>query len=204
MPNIESRPLAPSRARRLLTFCLIVCALFVVTDRTAFAASETDGVSAATVKAAQEKLGVEADGVIGPLTRDALRDFQRDEDLKVTGRLDARTRSALGLNARQASNSDSTGGGAAAGEAPSEPAGSSSIPASLRATLDKIAECESGGDPQAVSADGTYRGKYQFDRSTWRSMGGKGDPAAAPEREQDRRAAKLYKRAGSSPWPNCA
>ncbi len=65
-------------------------------------------------------------------------------------------------------------------------------------------ECESGGDPKAISADGQYRGKYQFDRETWRSVGGRGDPAAAPEREQDRRAARLLARDGTKPWPNCA
>jgi Transglycosylase-like domain len=71
------------------------------------------------------------------------------------------------------------------------------------ATLSAIAACESGGDPTAVSADGAYHGKYQFDYGTWASVGGSGDPAAAPEAEQDYRAALLYVRAGSSPWPTC-
>lgn len=70
-------------------------------------------------------------------------------------------------------------------------------------TLESIAACESGGDPTAVSADGSYRGKYQFDMGTWASVGGSGDPAAAPEAEQDYRAALLYSQAGSSPWPVC-
>ncbi len=70
-------------------------------------------------------------------------------------------------------------------------------------TLEAIASCESGGDPTAVSSDGTYRGKYQFDYGTWESMGGSGDPAAAPEAEQDYRAALLYAQSGSSPWPVC-
>lgn len=70
-------------------------------------------------------------------------------------------------------------------------------------TLDAIGACESGGDPGAVSSDGTYRGKYQFDYGTWESVGGSGDPAVAPEREQDYRAALLYSQAGSSPWPVC-
>jgi transglycosylase-like protein len=73
-----------------------------------------------------------------------------------------------------------------------------------QSTLDAIGECESGGDPNAVSAGGTYRGKYQFDYGTWESVGGDGDPAAASESEQDYRAALLYSRSGSSPWPNCA
>jgi transglycosylase-like protein len=71
------------------------------------------------------------------------------------------------------------------------------------ATLSGIASCESGSDPTAVSADGAYQGKYQFDAGTWASVGGSGDPAAAPEAEQDYRAALLYARGGSSPWPSC-
>jgi soluble lytic murein transglycosylase-like protein len=70
-------------------------------------------------------------------------------------------------------------------------------------TLDAIGACESGGDPTAVSSDGAYRGKYQFDYGTWESMGGSGDPAAASESEQDYRAALLYAASGSSPWPVC-
>jgi hypothetical protein len=72
-----------------------------------------------------------------------------------------------------------------------------------QATLESIAACESGGVPTAVSADGTYRGKYQFDTGSWASVGGSGDPAAAPEAEQDMRAAMLYSQSGSSPWPIC-
>ena len=70
-------------------------------------------------------------------------------------------------------------------------------------TLESIGACESGSDPTAVSSDGSYRGKYQFDYGTWKSVGGSGDPAAAPEAEQDYRAALLYSRSGSSPWPVC-
>ncbi len=69
--------------------------------------------------------------------------------------------------------------------------------------LSSIASCESGGDPRAISSGGTYRGKYQFDYGTWRSVGGVGDPAAASEAEQDRRAATLYAQRGSAPWPVC-
>jgi hypothetical protein len=73
------------------------------------------------------------------------------------------------------------------------------IPAALR----RIAECESGGNPRAVSPGGRYRGKYQFSRATWRHLGGTGDPADAPESVQDRIALKLFKKSGSAPWPNC-
>ena len=70
-------------------------------------------------------------------------------------------------------------------------------------TLDAIGACESGGDPTAVSSDGTYRGKYQFDEQTWESVGGTGDPAAASSAEQDARAAQLYAQRGASAWPVC-
>ena len=72
-----------------------------------------------------------------------------------------------------------------------------------QSTLDAIGACESGGDPAAVDASGTYYGKYQFDLGTWASMGGSGSPADASEAEQDYRASLLYSRAGSSPWPVC-
>ena len=78
-------------------------------------------------------------------------------------------------------------------------AGGVAVPPALQA----IAACESGGNPRAIGGGGAYRGKYQFDYGTWASVGGSGDPAAAPEAEQDRRAALLYARAGSSPWPSC-
>jgi hypothetical protein len=69
--------------------------------------------------------------------------------------------------------------------------------------LESIARCESHDDPRAISADGTYRGKYQFSFSTWASVGGEGDPAAASETEQDRRAAILYRTGGAGHWPVC-
>jgi hypothetical protein len=71
------------------------------------------------------------------------------------------------------------------------------------AVLASIAACESGGDPHAIGGGGLYRGKYQFDQSTWASVGGKGDPAAASGAEQDRRAAILYAREGTAAWPVC-
>jgi hypothetical protein len=70
-------------------------------------------------------------------------------------------------------------------------------------TLEAIAACESGGDPEAVSPDGTYMGLFQFDQGTWESVGGTGLPTEAPAAEQEYRAALLYSEAGSSPWPIC-
>jgi len=69
-------------------------------------------------------------------------------------------------------------------------------------TLEAIAACESGGNPGADTGNGFY-GKYQFTLSTWASVGGSGNPAAAGEAEQNRRAALLYAREGAAPWPVC-
>ncbi len=135
------------------------------------------GVSVAAV---QQALGITADGVFGPQTRRAVKRFQRANGLTVDGIVGPQTLAALGLRSRDSSAAGSTS-----------------------ATLQRIAQCESGGDPTAVSADGRYRGKYQFSRATWRAMGGTGDPAKAPEAEQDRLAAALLAERGTAPWPVC-
>jgi peptidoglycan hydrolase-like protein with peptidoglycan-binding domain len=135
------------------------------------------------VAAVQRALGIPADGVVGPQTRRAIRSFQRAHGLVVDGVVGSQTLAALGLSSGAPKAQGSSGGSA---------------------VLARIAECESGGDPTIVSPDGRYRGKYQFSRATWRAMGGSGDPAQAPEAEQDRLAAALLAARGTSPWPNCA
>jgi len=88
--------------------------------------------------------------------------------------------------------------------APEQSAGSSTGSGGApNAQLQAIAACESGGDPSAVGGGGAYRGKYQFDQQTWASVGGSGDPAAAPEAEQDKRAAQLLAQNGAGQWPVC-
>jgi soluble lytic murein transglycosylase-like protein len=71
------------------------------------------------------------------------------------------------------------------------------------AVLRRIAQCESGGNPGAVSPSGQYRGLLQFDYQTWQSVGGTGDPAAASAAEQYSRGAMLYARTGPRSWPVC-
>jgi|688.fasta_scaffold374310_2 hypothetical protein len=71
------------------------------------------------------------------------------------------------------------------------------------AQLEQIASCESGGDPEIISSNGLYHGKYQFHPDTWESVGGKGLPSDAPEVEQDYRAALLLDRSGPGQWPVC-
>jgi peptidoglycan hydrolase-like protein with peptidoglycan-binding domain len=143
-----------------------------------------------TVRALQQKLGVSVDGVYGPRTRAAVKRFQRAHGLSADGVAGPQTLAALGVGtAPKAKGADDSSAAAPDGDA--------------AATLQRIAQCESGGNPSAVSADGTYRGKYQFDRETWRAMGGSGDPADAPEAEQDRIAAALLAQRGTAPWPVC-
>lgn len=66
-----------------------------------------------------------------------------------------------------------------------------------------LADCESGGNPQSVSANGQYYGLYQFSLSTWDGVGGSGSPAGASAGEQTYRAQLLYQRSGRSAWPVC-
>ena len=69
--------------------------------------------------------------------------------------------------------------------------------------LRSIAACESHNNPRAVGGGGVYRGLYQFSFSTWRVVGGYGDPAAAPRSEQTWRAWLLLSRHGSGHWLVC-
>lgn len=68
---------------------------------------------------------------------------------------------------------------------------------------EKLRFCESTHNYRAISPTGKYRGAYQFDFATWQTVGGTGDPAAAPPAEQDARARELYARRGHEPWPEC-
>src|SRR6185503_2547595 len=145
------------------------------------------GDRGAAVRSIQRQLGLTADGVFGPMTERAGRRFQRRHDLVPDGIVGPLTRGALGLQPFSARSVRRT----------------STRTVRIPAVLRQIAECESGGNPRAISPGGTYRGKYQFSRSTWRNLGGTGDPADAPEWVQDKLALKLYRMNGTAPWPNC-
>ena len=121
------------------------------------------------------------------MTERAVKRFQSRHDLVPDGIVGPLTRGALGLQPFSSRSVRRTSGR------------SFELPRILR----RIAECESGGNPRAVSPGGQYRGKYQFSRETWRALGGTGDPADAPEWKQDRLALKLYRQSGTAPWPNC-
>jgi hypothetical protein len=143
-------------------------------------------LSAATIAAAQKALDVDADGVVGPRTRAATKRFQRKNGLTPDGVIGPQTLNALGIE-----DIEVDGDRIRAVADTADP------------VLERIAACESAGDPTAVSASGRYRGKYQFSMQTWSQMGGEGDPAQASEAEQDRMAARLLRQKGTSPWPVC-
>ena len=67
-----------------------------------------------------------------------------------------------------------------------------------------LRQCESGGNPGAVSPNGLYYGLYQFSLPTWRSMGGSGLPTQASAAEQTQRAKALQARSGWGQWPACS
>jgi hypothetical protein len=69
-------------------------------------------------------------------------------------------------------------------------------------------ESANSGGYRAVSASGTYRGAYQFSRSTWDNTARHAgrldlvgvDPAAAAPHDQDQLALHLYRWQGAAPW----
>jgi Transglycosylase-like domain/Putative peptidoglycan binding domain len=173
--------------RPLLACVLVALVLCCAATATASEPAAGRGDRGPAVVKIQQALGVPADGVFGPQTERAVKRFQRRRGLTVDGVVGPQTRAALGLApfSRSSVNHRSSG-------------------VRLPRVLRQIAQCESGGDPRAVSSSGAYRGKYQFTLATWHSLGGDGDPIDARESLQDRLALKLYRRAGTAPWPTCA
>jgi len=89
--------------------------------------------------------------------------------------------------------------------APAPPTATSSPPPSGGGGLNwaALANCESGGNPQAYNPAGPYYGLYQFSAGTWASVGGSGLPSSASAGEQTLRASILYQRSGAGQWPVC-
>lgn len=66
---------------------------------------------------------------------------------------------------------------------------------------DKVAQCESGMNQDAVSKDGLYLSYFQWLPSTWHAVGGAGDPRDHSYAEQKARAQSMSN--PSSQWPVC-
>jgi len=66
----------------------------------------------------------------------------------------------------------------------------------------RLALCESGGDWHIQSRP--FRGGLQFLSSSWRGVGGQGDPAEASVAEQIERARMLLDSQGPRAWPVCS
>ena len=78
------------------------------------------------------------------------------------------------------------------------------------ASLARLAKCESGGNPKAVSRSHRYFGLYQFDQRTWNGVANSVmpsyvgvSPADAPPEVQSALARALHAARGRSPWPVC-
>ena len=67
----------------------------------------------------------------------------------------------------------------------------------------KLAQCESGGNPQTNTGNGFY-GMYQFTLETWQALGGTGYPHEADAATQTAMAKKLQAQSGWGQWPGCA
>jgi peptidoglycan hydrolase-like protein with peptidoglycan-binding domain len=85
----------------------------------------------------------EVDGIMGPKTRQALREYQQKEGLKATGRLDSETASKLGV---QASASGSSSPSASpSGSSSSGASGSTSSPSGSSSSSSPSGSSSSGG-----------------------------------------------------------
>ena len=182
------------RSRALLTALLLVVTTFagvLGTGAPAQARSSyivlVPGDHGSRVVALQRYLHVRpASGYFGPRTRAAVKGWQRAHHRHRTGLVGKRLwRAVQGVSAARR-----------------VPAASRSADRVANLNWRALARCESGGNPRAVNPAGYY-GLYQFSPATWRSVGGSGLPSRASAGEQTRRAQILFRRAGSSPWPNC-
>ena len=141
---------------------------------------------------------IAVDGVFGPQTRAATMDFQRDAGIAVDGVVGPQTRSAMGVATggrylqltqpwqrgsdvsawQRALNSVDASGSSREARA-SRSSRSSSRAAGLSGIARRVAQCESGLDPNAQNPVSSASGLFQFIDSTWRSVTGLAPPASA-------------------------
>ena len=83
--------------------------------------SQASSQSPEMVKQAQEKLSAaghdagEPDGIVGPKTQSALKEFQESKGLQASGELDQKTMAALGMSEGSSSSGGSSSGGSSSG-----------------------------------------------------------------------------------------
>jgi Transglycosylase-like domain/Putative peptidoglycan binding domain len=189
------------RARTMLLAA--VATMLVVSAGVALASNSSAntlkfGMRGTAVKELQRRLHVRpVSGYFGTKTKSAVKRFQSRHGLRADGVAGPATLRKLGMRVNSA-------GSDTGGTSPGSGGGGGGSHVKVPAELKRIAQCESGGNPRAVSPSGKYRGKYQFDRATWEAWGGRGDPIKNPESTQDRVAVRLYHARGTKPWPNCA
>ena len=97
--------------------------------------SQSASHSQETVKQVQQKLSdaghqLEVDGIMGPKTQAALREYQQKNDLQASGQLDQKTMAALGVSEGGATASTGASGSASTGASAGKSSDSSSQGAS--------------------------------------------------------------------------
>jgi peptidoglycan hydrolase-like protein with peptidoglycan-binding domain len=97
--------------------------------------STAPGMDQGTIKQAQEKLSskghdVQTDGVLGPKTQAAVKEFQEKEGIQASGRLDQETLAALGVEEGSAGTGSSSPASSGSSDKSSDPATSAPSPSS--------------------------------------------------------------------------
>jgi hypothetical protein len=174
------------------------------------------GTIGSAVRAFQSKLAgqgwpLAVDGIDGPITTGTIRSFQAQKHLDadgVGGPLTWQAVLAAGTDAPAAPVPAPVAPAAPAKAVPPAPApvvsAAASVAAPVRSALGGIWACirqhESGGNYATNTGNGYY-GAYQFALSTWRALGGAGLPSSASPAVQDAMAQKLQALAGWGQWP---
>jgi peptidoglycan hydrolase-like protein with peptidoglycan-binding domain len=120
------------------------------------------GQSSENVKQVQEALKNKghdpgtADGVMGPKTQQALREFQKKNGMQATGRLDDKTASALGVDASGSGKGSASSGASSSSDKSSSGSGASS--SGRGSSTDKSSSGSSTGGSSSGSSSGSSLG----------------------------------------------
>lgn len=169
------------------------------TDRPDLSYGDTSG----WVQAVQVALGVSpASGYFGPLTLAAVKKFQSESGLAVTGVVDAATWQALGSLVVAPQIDITTSEAARTSRAHRASIGVGQFANSWTARM--VVQRESGGQCDISSPGGTYRGKWQMNAEFWSHYGGTEFAARADQatcEQQDLIAYRGWVDRWWQPWP---